>query len=483
MIKKINSYNFTILEINNKKYNNKILLNNKLTELKLKCNICDNEENITFRKLQRRKINKCLNCKKRNENNDIYKVLKSNKLILLSDKIEKIKDIYQFKCECGNVFERRLHNIIHQKSYKCNICQNNGLSKQENEIEIYIKELEKKIKENTKYKNYKIKIIKNSKKIIYPYELDILIEIKEYNNKLNQDILIKRIAIEYNGLMFHSFGYSKSSKFNNLKKELENINSIYYKSLFKKEQKIYKYKDKHLLKTNLCKEQQILLLHIFENEWLDNNKQRIWKCKIKNIIYYYLNVYKSLSKFENINKKKRIKDEDTKIEMKDNIRQLCLKCIKIKEFIKNNDFNYKFNSLNKYKKDNNYIVLKEKFSKKIVGFFQFNQKKKGKIIDIYIYNFVLEVYKNINKQKEYLKSLKNFISKKYKKFSIINIYISLDNRFNNELLIKENYIKDIKPKFYIFNEKDKLKLKEQYLNNNKEKYRKIWDSGKSLYKI
>jgi len=72
------------------------------------------------------------------------------------------------------------------------------------------------------------------------------------------DLLYKNIAIEYNGLLFHSQGVSKWSKFNtpSLSKYI------------------------HLDKTKLCESKNIQLFHIFENEWL--NKKEIWKSVINN---------------------------------------------------------------------------------------------------------------------------------------------------------------------------------------------------------
>lgn len=69
----------------------------------------------------------------------------------------------------------------------------------------------------------------------------------------------KKLAIEFDGLMFHSFGKSKHVIFNNFIEEDRNI---------------------HLFKTMACQEKGIQLLHIFENEWL--TKKDIWKSVIKN---------------------------------------------------------------------------------------------------------------------------------------------------------------------------------------------------------
>jgi hypothetical protein len=90
----------------------------------------------------------------------------------------------------------------------------------------------------------------NDRTIISPLELDI------YYPK-------HKLAIEYNGLMFHSFGKSEYSMFNN-----------YY------DEKVNKFN--HLNKTNLCKDREIQLLHIFENEWLNGTKREIWKSIISN---------------------------------------------------------------------------------------------------------------------------------------------------------------------------------------------------------
>ena len=82
-----------------------------------------------------------------------------------------------------------------------------------------------------------IEIISNSKKIISPLELDIYIP--EHN-----------IAIEYNGLYWHS--------------------------------ELYKPSNYHLNKTKLCETQGIQLIHIFDDEW--QYKKDIVKSRLKNIL-------------------------------------------------------------------------------------------------------------------------------------------------------------------------------------------------------
>jgi hypothetical protein len=80
----------------------------------------------------------------------------------------------------------------------------------------------------------------NDRKFISPLEIDMI----NYENKL---------CIEYNGLMFHSYGKSEYVKFNKL-----DIDEYY-----------------HLRKTEKVQNNGFTLLHIFENEWL--NKREVWK--------------------------------------------------------------------------------------------------------------------------------------------------------------------------------------------------------------
>ena len=83
--------------------------------------------------------------------------------------------------------------------------------------------------------------------VIKPFELDLFSK----NHK---------IAIEYDGLLWHSFGKSTYPRFNNYN-EID--------------------KNYHLRKTELCETQGIQLLHIFEDEWLNETKRKIWISVIK----------------------------------------------------------------------------------------------------------------------------------------------------------------------------------------------------------
>lgn len=89
--------------------------------------------------------------------------------------------------------------------------------------------------------SFNLTVITNSRRIIAPLELDIYVpELK--------------LAIEYNGLYWHSSSCKKDDQY---------------------------FKNKHLIKTQKCEELGITLLHIFEDEWLCRMKQEIWKSVIK----------------------------------------------------------------------------------------------------------------------------------------------------------------------------------------------------------
>jgi len=71
----------------------------------------------------------------------------------------------------------------------------------------------------------------------------------------------KRLAIEYNGLMFHSRGTSEYSMFNNPNRKCS-----------------------HLEKTKSVEALGFQLLHVFEDEFINSKKRRIWEVIIKDLI-------------------------------------------------------------------------------------------------------------------------------------------------------------------------------------------------------
>ena len=158
------------------------------------------------------------------KNNFYNKLLNSNRLknkvtpLFTLDDYKGIKNKYLFKCNiCNNEF---FDNLDNGKIPRCLICYPilNGFSLSEKEISEFCKQ-------------YYPGLIENFREIISPYELDI------YIPELN-------LAIEFNGLYWHS--------------ELNGKDRNY-----------------HLNKYLLCKEKNIKLIQIFEDEWV--NKSNIIK--------------------------------------------------------------------------------------------------------------------------------------------------------------------------------------------------------------
>ena len=187
------------------------------------------------------------NCKNPNQNKEIQRraiktkreKFKLNIKKFLKPIDLKLIDVYTnntdrliFKClKCGKNFEAGWINI--QQGKKCPYCSTEyHQSKHENEINNYLKS----IIPNTEIVQNERQIIKNP----------------NTKNSLELDFYIpeKKIAIEFNGLYWHSD---------------KKINKNY-----------------HLMKTNLCKEKGIRLIHIFEDEWIHENEEI--KLKLKNIL-------------------------------------------------------------------------------------------------------------------------------------------------------------------------------------------------------
>lgn len=185
---------------------------------------------------------------------------------------------YKFKCKkCGNVFYDniiKLNGILYHP--RCLICHPKQISLFENEIFQYLKTF---INNN--------KIITNTRSIIPPHELDIYFP--EY-----------KLAIELDGIYYHSNAYIHDKKY-------------------------------HLNKTEACEKQGIKLIHIFENEWRD--KGGIVKRKLK----YLLNIKDEPSIFA---RKCLIKKISTKISSdflnKYHMQESCSALIKLGLYYNNN---------------------------------------------------------------------------------------------------------------------------------------------------
>jgi len=154
-----------------------------------------------------------------------YKFLVNENIKFITESFLDQNNIFKIKefCELYKVHPSNAYKILHQLNIDYN--KSAGYSNSEKEIVDFIKSI------------YSGEIIENSRNIISPYELDIYIP-------------EKNLAIEFDGLFWHSFN-SKSQ--------------------------VKEYKFKHLKKTQLCEKKGINLLHIFENEWLDPIKREVWK--------------------------------------------------------------------------------------------------------------------------------------------------------------------------------------------------------------
>ena len=219
-------------EIHKDKYDYSKVIFNKMKEKV--CIICP--EHGEFWQTPQKHLNGqgCPKCgiKKRTENSvlDIKvfinraNIVHNNKYDYNSVNFNNLHDKIQIRCPKHGYFEQNAYD--HLNGHGCPIC-GQQVSNIENKITEFIKELGLTVK--TRVRN-----------IIYPYELDIFIP-------------SKNIAIEFNGLRWHSEQF--------------------------KEDKNY-----HLNKTELCEKQNIKLFHIFEDEWIEHSEKI--KSKLRQILNY-----------------------------------------------------------------------------------------------------------------------------------------------------------------------------------------------------
>lgn len=133
-------------------------------------------------------------------------------------------DYYDLRCEvCGNNFKYKF-NTKKDLEYACPFCHPFYRSRGEEEVSKFVAQFDK--------------VITNDRTILNGNELDIVVP-------------NKNIAIEYNGLFWHSEECGKNHNY-------------------------------HLNKLNECVEKGYRLIQIFEDEWI--NKKRIVKNRIKNIL-------------------------------------------------------------------------------------------------------------------------------------------------------------------------------------------------------
>lgn len=221
-------------------YSNTVI-NGSKEKIEIKCHIHGsffvNYHNAT------RKNNKwsgCPKCSKRIKQNkdEILKILTSRYPKLDFSKFEYIRGNISNKeksiviCPIHGEFLISYSNLINKKTVNgCPKCRENGYSKKEKEIVDFIKN------------NYNYIIEENNNKII-PSK-------KSPNRFMEIDIYLPEIklGIEFNGIYWHNDSIAKSRGFNN-KNEY------------------------HKYKTDECLKRGIKLLHIDENDWI-NNKEMV----------------------------------------------------------------------------------------------------------------------------------------------------------------------------------------------------------------
>lgn len=149
--------------------------------------------------------------------------------VVLQDNAVGIFDKLLIQCENNHVFERTVNGLTYNPF--CPYC-NIGHSKQEQEVFDFVNEHIKNVKQGVR-------------NIIAPLELDIYLP-------------DHALAIEFDGIYWHSEQRGKDKKY-------------------------------HLNKTDLCNEKGIQLIHVFENEW--KYKQNIVKSAILSKIGIYKERY------------------------------------------------------------------------------------------------------------------------------------------------------------------------------------------------
>lgn len=285
--------------------------------------------------------------------------------------------------------------------------------------------------------SFGIKIEHSNRKIISPYEIDIVLpECK--------------LAIEYNGLMFHSLGISKYNMFNNLDKKKEITN-------------------KHMKKTDECETKEYQLFHIFENEWLNPIKKEIWKSIIRNKINKNATIYARKCEIKEVSYNES------------------------KNFLNNNHI--QGNCISK-------INIGLYYNNELIALMTFGKPRFSKNHEYELLRFCNKINYSVTGGSS---KLLKYFEKKYKPKSLISyanrrLSYSKNNMYSNVLGFKK--IRITKPNFFYLKEfktnilysrnsfqkhklKDKLEIFDKNLTGDQNMfnngYRKIHDSGNLVY--
>lgn len=104
------------------------------------------------------------------------------------------------------------------------------------------------------------------------------------NKRIQLDCYLeeKKLAVEFDGLLFHSYGISESNKLNNINSEDRHA---------------------HLNKTKMCEEQGIRLLRVWSNEWDDETLSSIWVSKFNHELGKSEKIYARNCKMKEVSSK------------------------------------------------------------------------------------------------------------------------------------------------------------------------------------
>jgi len=344
-------------------------------------------------------IKKKISLRKFEGNNTIekYKELISEDYVILN--YNNLKEFEINHKNCNNNFIIRIENIYDRLRFNttiCTIC--NPVEKSTSKGEIELKDF---IIQNN------LKIEENTYSIIPPLSLDIYIP-------------SLKIALEYNGVYWHS--------------------------------ELYKHRDYHLNKTELCNENGIKLLHVWEDDW--NYKNEIIKSMILNQLNIYSNkIYARKCSIVEVN--------DIKI---------------IKKFLNENH-------IMGYSHSN--IKLGLYYNNELVSLMIFGKKRN----DMELIRFCSKINYNVigGASKIFNYFIKNFVFNKIISYSDSSFYdgkLYSNLGFKMELKSKPTYhwlIGDIRKHRFNYNKKN---LKEYDTNNKTEKeimnslgYNRIWNCG------
>lgn len=145
---------------------------------------------------------------------------------LMSTTYRHNTDKLDIKCRmCSSVFANSLKDFKNNGTYACANCTSRSTSTKEKQLAEFVK-------------NLGVCVVENDVDILNGKELDILIN----NSSL--------LAIEYNGMYFHSEKFNKDKSY-------------------------------HLFKTLTCEANGVNLMHVWEHQWNNRLKQNIIKSMIK----------------------------------------------------------------------------------------------------------------------------------------------------------------------------------------------------------